>query len=402
MTRKIISLIVAFLTLLTPSIAQKELKNLRAFVKAKNTTEAMKEVARLESDSTCQHLLEVYELALKTQIQINDVENEKVYLKKACDTVKLFESTRQIFFYIKKTDSLNRAEKADNGKTYKQEKSKEKLIERYYSNFVAGTRYFYARKMYKEAQRNLDLLLQMNEGHLIDDDLQDEKAKDVAMNAYMFTYCAFHNADYANVERYKNLLFADQRYYQTTLEMYARAANSEGDSEKFEKYLEQGVTDFPLHAYFFDELATLYVTDERYAQCVDLADHVLAADSVSLKAMYLKAHALFKTDKQVECIEISKKLVEADTHSTYAEANYYAGLFIMNKLETIYLPTRIGSKDFVRAKNEMKKVCSEARPYLERYRKLCPSQHAQWAPLLYKVYLELNMGPEFEDISRYM
>ena len=60
----------------------------------------MKEVARLESDSTCQHLLEVYELALKTQIQINDVENEKVYLKKACDTVKLFESTRQIFFYI--------------------------------------------------------------------------------------------------------------------------------------------------------------------------------------------------------------------------------------------------------------------------------------------------------------
>jgi hypothetical protein len=95
-------------------------------------------------------------------------------------------------------------------------------------------------------------------------------------------------------------------------------------------------------------------------------------------------------------------LVEADTHSTYADANYYAGLFIMNKLETIYLPTRIGSKDFVRAKNEMKKVCSEARPYLERYRKLCPSQHAQWAPLLYKVYLELNMGAEFEDISRYM
>ena len=402
MTQRIISLIVVCITLSIPSIAQKELKALRAFVKAKNTSEAMKEVSRLENDSACQHLLKVYELALKTQIQINDVENEKVYLKKACDTVKLFESTRQIFFYIHKIDSLERLQKEAAGKDYELDKSTEKLIERYYGNFVAGTRYFYARQKYKEAQRNLDLLLTLNEGHLIDDDLKDEKSKDVAMNAYMFTYCAFQNGDYAALERYKSLLFADQRYYQTTLEMYARAANDLGHDEAFEKYLEKGAADFPLHAYFFDELASLYVADERFAQCVDLADHVLAADSMSLKAMYLKAHALYHKDEQAACIEISKRLVDADAQHTCPEANFYAGQFIMNKLETIYVPTRIGSKNFVMAKNEMKKVCSEARPYLERYRKLCPSQREKWAPLLYKVYLELNMGPEFEDICRYM
>ena len=50
----------------------------------------------------------------------------------------------------------------------------------------------------------------------------------------------------------------------------------------------------------------------------------------------------------------------------------------------------------------LKNVCEEARPYLETYRKYCPSQHEKWAPLLYRVYLELNMGPEFEDVSRYV
>lgn len=118
--------------------------------------------------------------------------------------------------------------------------------------------------------------------------------------------------------------------------------------------------------------------------------------------MYLKAHSLYKRDEQQACIEISKKLVAADKDKQYPEANYYAGAFIMNRLETIYLPTRMNSKTFNWAKNEKKKVCSEALPYLERYRKLCPSQHEKWAPLLYKAYLELNMGAEFEDISRYM
>ena len=100
MMKRILSFLLVAIAVTFPVAAQKELKALRAFVKAKNTSEAMKEVARLEKDSICRFMPKLYELAAKAQIQINDVENEKVYLKKACDTAKLFESTRQIFYYI--------------------------------------------------------------------------------------------------------------------------------------------------------------------------------------------------------------------------------------------------------------------------------------------------------------
>lgn len=402
MTKRILSVLFVCASVVTPLLAQKELKALRTFVKAKNTSEALKEITRLENDSACQHLLKVYELAIKTQIQINDVENEKVYLKKACDTTKLFTSTRQIFYYIHKADSLERAQKEDAGKRYEADQNMEKLVERYFGNLEAGASYFYSRKNYKEAQNHLDMLLRISKSPLLEDDQQDAIAKDLTMNAYKYTYCAFQNKDFAQVERYKSTLFADERYYSSTLEMYARAAKLSGRSDAFEVYLEQGATSFPKNSYFFDELATLYVADERYAQCVELADQQLSADSLSLKAMYLKAFALYKKNEEKACIEVSKQLVASDTADVYPEANYYAGQFIMNRLETIYLPTRMNSKAFVEAKNEMKNVCSEARPYLERYRKLRPSEHKKWAPLLYKIYLELNMGTEFEDISRYM
>lgn len=402
MTKRILSVLLVCASVMTPLLAQKELKALRSFVKAKNTSEAWKEVTRLETDSTCKHLLKVYELAIKTQIQINDVENEKVYLKKPCDTTKLFESTRLIFCYIHKADSLERAQKMDEGKRHQIDSDKAKLAERYYGNLKAGASYFYSRKKYQEAQRYLDMLLSISRSPLLDEDDREELAKNYKMNAYQYTYCAFQNKDFAQLERYKSTLFADERYHHSALEMYARATKSSAQNEAFEVYLEQGATTFPTNPYFFDELAQIYVADERYAQCIELADHQLSVDSVSLKAMYLKAFALYKKNDEKACIEVAKQLVANDISSLYPEANYFAGQFIMNRLEKIHLPTRMNSKAFVQAKNQMKEVCTEALPYLERYRKLCPSEHQKWAPLLYRIYLELNMGTEFEDVSRYM
>lgn len=402
MTQKILSFIFVCVAVMSPAAAQKELKALRAFVKAKNTSEAMKEVARLEADSICQYMPKLYELAVKAQIQINDIENEKAYLKKECDTAKLFESTRQIFHYVHKCDSVERLQMEFLGKKHELDYSKVKLLQRYYKNLEAGTRYFYSRKKYPEAQRHLHTLLHLSKSPLWVVTPVDTLSKEHITNAYMYTYSAFTNKDYAEVERYKHLLLSDEDYYATALEMYARTANDRGRSASFEKYLERGVATLPLHDYFFEELATLYTADERYAQCVSLADQRLAADANCLKAMYLKAFSLYQLEEEKACIEVSKQLVAADTAHLYADANFYAGELIMNELQTIYLPTRIRSKAFEEAKREMKRVCSEALPYLERYRKLCPSQREKWAPLLYRIYLELNMGPEFEEISTYM
>jgi len=45
---------------------------------------------------------------------------------------------------------------------------------------------------------------------------------------------------------------------------------------------------------------------------------------------------------------------------------------------------------------------SKARPYMERYRQLMPDDRKRWAPALYRIYLNLNLGKQFEEIDKLM
>ena len=41
-------------------------------------------------------------------------------------------------------------------------------------------------------------------------------------------------------------------------------------------------------------------------------------------------------------------------------------------------------------------------PYMEKYRELAPFDSQRWGPALYRVYLNLNKGKQFEEIDRLM
>lgn len=53
-------------------------------------------------------------------------------------------------------------------------------------------------------------------------------------------------------------------------------------------------------------------------------------------------------------------------------------------------------------RSQMHKLYAEARPYMEAYRKLAPDEKQKWAPALYRIYLNLNMGKQFEEIDKIM
>ena len=105
------------------------------------------------------------------------------------------------------------------------------------------------------------------------------------------------------------------------------------------------------------------------------------------------------------CSEFAKALAACGAKVALLDINYDAAKKYADEIGENALAVKCNCLDkasIEEAKREMKRVCSEALPYLERYRKLCPSQREKWAPLLYRIYLELNMGPEFEEISTYM
>ena len=68
--------------------------------------------------------------------------------------------------------------------------------------------------------------------------------------------------------------------------------------------------------------------------------------------------------------------------------------------KSILLPTSIKAPGYNKAFKAQRKCYEEARPP-GAIQKAAPDAPRLWAPLLYDVYLKLNLGKEFEEISKY-
>ena len=54
----------------------------------------------------------------------------------------------------------------------------------------------------------------------------------------------------------------------------------------------------------------------------------------------------------------------------------------------------------VDATQKLKTLYRKCLPYMQEYRKLAPNEKAKWGVPLYTIYLNLNMGREFEEIDK--
>ena len=64
--------------------------------------------------------------------------------------------------------------------------------------------------------------------------------------------------------------------------------------------------------------------------------------------------------------------------------------------------TDINDPKYAEAQAVVKKFYEEAKPFYEKARALKPDQQDLWLQGLYRVYYNLNMGPEFEEIDKLM
>ena len=53
-----------------------------------------------------------------------------------------------------------------------------------------------------------------------------------------------------------------------------------------------------------------------------------------------------------------------------------------------------------RHKKQIKAMYQKALPYMEKYRQLAPQDTQKWAPALYRIYFNLNMGKQFDEIDK--
>lgn len=169
----------------------------------------------------------------------------------------------------------------------------------------------------------------------------------------------------------------------------AEARRKLKDDSLYHETLLQGFRRNPSNSYFFPHLMDYYTGNGDYEAALRTADSALAHNDSSQLFLFAKSTVLFSMGRYDESIALSDTLIAMN--DSLAEPYYNAGTAWVNKALK-YHP--------LREKKQMKTAYQKARPYVERYRQLAPDQQKKWGPALYRIYLNLNLGRQFDEIDR--
>ena len=107
-----------------------------------------------------------------------------------------------------------------------------------------------------------------------------------------------------------------------------------------------------------------------------------------------KSSVLLNLGQYKASYQISQNLLARN--DSLVEANLNAGLALFNQgvgIDKIAVKTASQRRDIL-------KYYRQALPYIEMYRKRCPDRKDKWALPLYTIYLNLNMGKQFDEIDK--
>lgn len=393
-----VALLTALLATTNPVAAQKEFREMKQLIKNKKTTDVIALVEKYSADSVLSKEPRLYDFGKQAQIIINDAENEKIYLKQAYDTTKFFSSNLAIVDYIQKCEDAEQNALALNGDKPKFHKENSKLIRLYHSNLGAAGRFYYYKHQYKDALPYLEKYLTIPSQNIWGNDKSIENTQDYQINAYIYQKAAFLSGNYKATLQFNSItLNKDFPKRENSMEYSAAAAANLNDTALYVSLLYQGLEDYPKNYFFFTHLTDYYAKQGSYETGLALADKMLESDSANTIYLEAKGLLLLNLNRNEEAIDICKKCLAVDT--SHVELNYYIGIAYNNLAGAITLPGSINSRAYKSAAAKQKSLYSQALPYLEEYRKKAPEKANLWAPQLYKVYLILNMGKQFDEID---
>ncbi|MEE0337593.1 MAG: hypothetical protein U0I89_09960, partial [Prevotella sp.] len=151
----------------------------------------------------------------------------------------------------------------------------------------------------------------------------------------------------------------------------------------------------PLSMYYFPRLFNHYFTAcGNTEKAMQLCDKGLSVDSINMVFLFARSSVLLQEDRYQECVDICDKLIAQN--DTLADAYLNAGLAYFNQ----GIKISNNNKLLRTQRSTLQKLYKSALPYLEKYRKLAPDNVSVWGLPLYTIYLNLNMGKQFEEMDR--
>lgn len=343
-----------------------------------------------------------WDVAGYIQKRINEKEMENAYLRKPYDTLKVYNSVLNMYNYYVKCDELAQIpnEKGKIKNKYRSANSKTILAER--PNLInGGIQYFNLNKnedalKYFAAYVDAATLPMMEKENLL------EKDTILPQVAYYATLAADRVGDKDAVMKYAQYALKDKENGQFAMQLLTDAYKAKGDTAKWVEKLQEGIVKFPENQYFFANLVDYYSSSNQNDKAMQFADDMLAKDPNNTFYLYVKGYLYHNMKDYDKAIEFYKKTIEVDPN--YAEAYSNLGLIYCLQAQDFSekATTDINDPKYKEDQATLKTFYEKAKPYYEKARELKPDQKDLWLNGLYRVYYNLQMGPEFEEIEKLM
>ena len=381
--------IVLFCLSLGAQAQRKQIGEARSILKSgKNFDKAEQLMTNLLKDSANRDNKRIYEIWFESVQKQYEQANERFYMKKEQDTAQFFSLVRRMFTVAECLDSIDARPDKKGRVEPELRKSLSRDMMTYRSNLFFGGAFHVRKGNFTTSFDYFEAYIDCARQPLFSDYRLDETDNRLAEAAYWAGYSGYRLGDAVLALRYQKLALRDSLKAENTLQYAAEAWHWLKDDSMYIATLDQGFRRYPQSPYFFPRLMDAYTRNRQLEKALDAASYGLQCDSLNQLFLLAKSTALLNLERYQESLTYSQKLIAVNDSS--ADAYMNAGTACLNIALTIPASN----------KKEVRKIYQQARPFLERYRQLAPDDKQKWGPALYRVYFNLNMGKQFDEIDK--
>ena len=355
---------------------------------------------------------DAWDVAGFIQRRRSEKEMENAYLRKPYDTLQVYNSALNMCKFYFKCDELAQIpnEKGKIKNKYRKANAASILAER--GNLInGGIQYFNSASQKEGAAATEDnkkaleffatyINIATNQMFEKENLLQTDTV--LPQIAYYASLTAAKMEDYPNVLKYAPYAKNDKEVGKYAMEFISTALKAQGDTINWIASLKEGIQKYPDHSFFFGHLIDYYSNNNKYDEAMQFADDMLAKNPNNTFYLYVKGYLYHNMKDYDKAIEFYTKTIEVDPN--YAEAYSNLGLIYCLQAQDFSetATTDVNDSKYKADQVTLKAFYEKARPNYEKARELKPDQKELWLNGLYRVYYNLQLGPEFEEIEKLM
>ena len=374
---------------------RKEMSTARTNIKAgKDLDKTESSMRKLLEDSRNYSDVRIHRLLFDALKKQYDQVNEKAFLKQKYDTASIFQITQRMFIALHNLDSLVTCPDSLGQVNMKYRKDDAAVLAPYYNNLYSAGVFYLNHQKYKEAISCLDTYRQALYWPLFSGNELKTDSLHINHAGYLILVCGYHSKDYTASLKYRDEALSYEHKKEQALQYVTDIYASTKDTANYVKYLKEGVKYFPRSTYFVPRLIDYFCNSEDYSNALEVTNYALKADSTNLPVCIAQQTILLNLGKYDDCIRLGEQLIAGN--DSLASVNYNIAISYYTKAQNMEKRTDLKVKE---RNKQIKNLYTKCRPFMERYRKLQPDDRDRWKPVLYTVYLELNMGKEFTEIE---